>query len=186
LPKKTTAIIVESSNDYVIGVKMNQPLLYKQVEVTMADKNKCSSWYSEIEINRGRTELRTVTVSNDLEGISKEWIGIKQLISIERIVDRQGKKTKEMAYFISSKNANAFKYKEGIRLHWEIENSLHYVKDVTLKEDASKIVTGNAPQNLSTIKNISINIMRNNQYKNMAQAMRLVANNIPLLKSMIF
>ena len=164
---------------------MNQPLLYKQVEVTMADKNKCSSWYSEIEKNRGRTELRTVTVSNDLEGISKEWIGVKQLISIERIVDRQRKKTKEMAYFISSKNSNAFKYKEGIRLHWEIENSLHYVKDVTLKEDASKIVTRNAPQNLSTIKNISINIMRNNQYKNMAQAMRLVANNIPLLKSML-
>lgn len=165
---------------------MNQPLLYKQLEATMADKNKCSSWYSEIEINRGRTELRTVTVSNCLAGISQEWIGIKQLISIERIVDRQGKKSKEMAYFISSKNDNAFKYKEGIRLHWEIENSLHYVKDVTLKEDASKIVTGNAPQNLSIIKNISINIMRNNQYKNMAQAMRLVANNIPLLKSMIF
>ena len=139
-----------------------------------------------MEINRGRTELRTVTVSNELEAISKEWIGIKQLISIERIVDRQGKKTKEMAYFISSKNTNAFKYKEGIRLHWNIENSLHYVKDVTLKEDASKIVTGNAPQNLSTIKNISINIMRKNQYKNMAQAMRMVANNIPLLKSMIF
>lgn len=165
---------------------MNQPSLFKQVEATMADKNKWSSWYSETEINRGRTELRTVTVSNNLEGIGKEWIGIKQLISIERIVDRQGKKSKEMAYFISSKNTNAFKYKEGIRLHWEIENSLHYVKDVTLKEDASKIVTGNAPQNLSTIKNISINIMRKNQYKNMAQAMRLVANNIPLLKSMIF
>lgn len=165
---------------------MNQPSLFKQVEATMADKNKWSSWYSEAEINRGRTELRTVTVSNNLEGIGKEWIGIKQLISIERIVDRQGKKSKEMAYFISSKNTNAFKYKEGIRLHWEIENSLHYVKDVTLKEDASKIVTGNAPQNLSTIKNISINIMRKNQYKNMAQAMRLVANNIPLLKSMIF
>ena len=165
---------------------MNQPSLFKQVEATMADKNKWSSWYSETEINRGRTELRTVTVSNNLESIGKEWIGIKQLISVERIVDRQGKKSKEMAYFISSKNTNAFKYKEGIRLHWEIENSLHYVKDVTLKEDASKIVTGNALQNLSTIKNISINIMRKNQYKNMAQAIRLVANNIPLLKSMIF
>ena len=165
---------------------MNQPLLYKQVEVTMEDKNKWSSWYTEIEINRGRTELRTVSVSNYLIGINKEWIGIKQLIRVERIVDRQGKKTNEIAYFISSKNTNAYKYKEGIRLHWEIENSLHYVKDVTFKEDASKIVTGNAPQNLSTIKNISINIMRTNQYKNMAQAMRLVANNIPLLKSMIF
>ena len=166
---------------------MNQPLLFKLVEATIADRNKWSSWYSETEINRGRTELRTVTVSNDLEGINKEWIGIKQLISMERIEDRQGKKTKEMAYFISSKNSNTFKYKEGIRLHWEIENTLHCVKDVTLKEDASKIVTGNAPQNISTIKNISMNIIiRNNHYKSMAQAMRLVSNNIPLLKSMIF
>lgn len=164
---------------------MNQPLLYKQVEATMADGYKWSSWYSKIEKNRGRTELRTVTVSNDLEGISNKWIGITQIISVERIVNRKGKKTREKAYFISSKISNAFKYQEGIRLHWEIENSLHYVKDVTLKEDASKIVTGYAPQNLSTIKNISINIMRKNKYKNMAQAIRLVANNISLLKSMI-
>jgi len=151
----------------------------------MADKNKWNSWNSEIEINKGRTELRTITASNEVEGIGKEWIGVKQIISVQRIVKRKGKKTEETAYFISSKNSNAFAYREGIRLHWEIENSLHYVKDVTLKEDASKIVTGNAPQNLSTIKNISMNIMRKNEHTNMAQAMRLVANNIPLLKSMI-
>jgi predicted transposase YbfD/YdcC len=186
LPKKTTAIILESGNDYVIGVKKNQPLLYAAIETIMADSNKSNSWYTEMEINKGRTELRTITVSNNLEGISNKWIGVKQIISIQRIIKRQGKKTEEIAYFISSKNANAFMYKEGIRLHWEIENSLHYVKDVTLKEDASKIVTGNAPQNLSTLKNISINIMRNNKYSNMAQGMRLVANDITLLKSMIF
>jgi len=91
---------------------MNQPSLFKQVEATMADKNKWSSWYSETEINRGRTELRTVTVSNNLEGISKEWIGIKQLIRLEWILDRQGKKSREMAYFISSKNTNALSKKK--------------------------------------------------------------------------
>lgn len=152
----------------------------------MADKNKWSSWYTEIEINKGRTELRSVSVSDNLEGISNQWIGLNQLISIERIVNTKGHRTKETAYFISSKKSNALNYNEGIRLHWAIENSLHYVKDVTLKEDASKIQTGNAPQNISTIKNISMNILRTNQYSNMAQAMRLVANDIPLIKSMIF
>ncbi len=151
----------------------------------MADKNKRSSWYTEIEINKGRTELRSVSVSENLEGISDQWIGLNQLISIQRIINRKGKKTEETAYFISSKQSNALAYSEGIRLHWAIENSLHYVKDVTLKEDASKIKTGNAPQNISTIKNISMNILRTNEYDNMAQAMRLVANNIPLIKSMI-
>ena len=151
----------------------------------MADKNKRSSWFTEIEINKGRTELRSVSVSENLEGISDQWIGLNQLISIQRIIKTKGKKTEETAYFISSKQSNAFAYNEGIRLHWAIENSLHYVKDVTLKEDASKIKTGNAPQNISTIKNISMNILRTNEYDNMAQAMRLVANNIPLIKSMI-
>ena len=110
---------------------------------------------------------------------------IKSANQHHRIVNTKGNKTEETAYFISSKQSNAFVYNEGIRLHWAIENSLHYVKDVTLKEDASRIRTGNAPQNISTIKNISINILRNNQYNNMAQAMRLVANDIPLIKSMI-
>lgn len=151
----------------------------------MADKNKRSSWYTEIEINKGRTELRSVSVSENIEGISDQWIGLNQLVSIQRITNTKGKKTEETAYFISSKQSNAFAYNEGIRLHWAIENSLHYVKDVTLKEDASKIRTGNAPQNISTIKNISMNILRTNEYDNMAQAMRLVANNIPLIKSMI-
>jgi len=169
----------------VIGVKKNQPILYSKIEEIMADKNKRSSWYTEIEINKGRTELRSVSVSDNLEGISDEWVGLKQLISIHRMVNKKGNKTEETAYFISSKQSNAFEYIEGIRLHWAIENSLHYVKDVTLKEDASKIRTGNAPQNISTLKNISINIFRNNQYNNMAQAMRLVANDIPLIKSMI-
>jgi predicted transposase YbfD/YdcC len=185
LPKKTTEIIIKGKNDYVIGVKKNQPALYNKIQTIMADKNKRSSWYAEIEINKGRTELRSITVSDNVEGISDQWIGLNQLISIHRIVNTKGNKTEETAYFISSKQSNAFSYNEGIRLHWSIENSLHYVKDVTLKEDASKIRTGYAPQNISTIKNISLNILRSNKYSNMTQAMRLIANDIPLIKSLI-
>jgi len=185
LPKKTTETIINGNNDYVIGVKKNQPTLYNKIETIMADRTKRSSWYAEIEINKGRTELRSVSVCDNLEGISDQWIGLNQLVGVHRIINRKGKKTEETAYFISSKQSNAFAYNEGIRLHWAIENSLHYVKDVTLKEDASKIRTGHAPQNISTIKNISVNILRNNEYDNMAQAMRLVANDIPLIKSMI-
>lgn len=72
-----------------------------------------------------------------------------------------------------------------VRSHWEIENSLHWVKDVTLKEDASKIKMGNAPQNMSTIKNIGINLFRKNNYNNIAQAMRLVANDVKTLYDII-
>ena len=102
MPKKTTETIINGNNDYVIGVKKNQPALYNKIETIMADETKRSSWYAEIEINKGRTELRSVSVCDNLEGISDQWIGLNQLISIQRIINRKGKKTQETAYFISS------------------------------------------------------------------------------------
>ncbi|MEO5562166.1 MAG: ISAs1 family transposase [Chitinophagaceae bacterium] len=178
-------MIIKSGNDYVIGVKLNQKKLHDQIEQVMSDKGQISSSYIEIEINRGRTELRHIVVSDQVEKASKDWVGLKQFVSVYRIVDNKGQRREELAYFISSKKSNALLYAQGIRLHWEIENSLHYVKDVTFQEDDSKIRTGNAPQNISTLKNIAINIFRKNKYSNMAQAMRLVANDIAVLKTMI-
>lgn len=185
MPKKTTEVIINSGNDYLIGVKLNQRNLYEQIQQAMHVQEQISSSYITMEINRGRTELRRITVSDGIQRANKEWIGLKQFVSVQRIVNDKGQRREEVAYFISSKKSNAFLYAQGIRLHWEIENSLHYVKDVTFEEDASKIRTGKAPQTISTIKNIAINIFRKNHYDNMAQAMRLVAHDIALLKSMI-
>lgn len=185
MPKKTTAVIIDSKNDYLIGVKKNQPTLYHQIERIIENKSKQSSAYTTLEINRGRIELRHTMVSNCMEGISEEWKGLQQIIGVHRIVIDKGIKSEEMAYFISSRNENAIMYSEGIRSHWQIENSLHWVKDVTLREDASKIKKGNAPQNISTIKNICINIFRQNKYEGIAQAIRLVANDIRTLLNLI-
>ena len=178
-------MIIDSNNNYLIGVKKNQRTLYYQIQSIISDKNNQSSAYTTLEINKGRTELRHTTVSNRIEAISKEWHGLQQIVGVHRKVTNKGKSSEEMAYFISSRKANAFWYEEGVRSHWSIENSLHWVKDVTLKEDASKIRTGNAPQNISTLKNIGINIFRGNNYPGIAQAMRLVANDIEVLYNLI-
>ena len=185
MPKKTVATIIDSGNDYLIGVKKNQPTLYKQIEAYMSDPVNRDSWYSYTENNKGRIESRTITVSSNINDISEQWKGLQQIISIERLTKRNGKMTKEIDYFISSQQSNAMYYDEGIRSHWQIENSLHWVKDVTLKEDASTIKKGNAPQNISTLKNISINIMRNNNYNNLAQGMRMINNKIDVIWSMV-
>ena len=106
---------------------------------------------------------------------------------VQRKVIAKTKRTTENAYFISSlpPAADAKIFYEGIRNHWQIENSLHYVKDVTFKEDRSRIRTGNSPQNKSLIIDIVINIFRKNNYTNMAQAIRLVGNDIKLMWKMI-
>ena len=100
---------------------------------------------------------------------------------------KKKKITKETAYYISSLSSktSAKTFNKWIRSHWSIENSLHYVKDVTFKEDQSKIKTKNAPQNMSIIRNFIINIFRKHGYTNMAQAIRFVANDIIKMWGMI-
>lgn len=133
------------------------------------------------EKNRGREEERTVKVYEAEGGLEQEgWVGIRSVVYVHRRVKRKGVWSEETASFISSlpSKTPAKVFQKGIRNHWSIENSLHYCKDVTFKEDASRIRTGYSPENLSLIRNIVLNIFRKKKYKNMAQATRLLAHNI--------
>jgi predicted transposase YbfD/YdcC len=132
-------------------------------------------------------ELRTTKVSAGVAAVRGEWVGLRQVIAVERLVISKGQQRREWHYYISSHKANALFYAEGIRLHWHIENALHYVRDVTLKEDQSKIRCGFAPQNLSTLRNIALNLLRttNDGCRSVAGKIRLVAYNIKKLKQLI-
>jgi predicted transposase YbfD/YdcC len=115
------------------------------------------------------------------------WAGLQCFVQVHRSVRQKDRLTEEMAYFISSLPATtpAAVFGAGIRGHWRIENTLHYVKDVTMKEDASKTRTKNAPQNISLMKNLALNLLRQAGYTNIAQAIRLVANDIPKIWEMV-
>lgn len=133
-----------------------------------------------------------VKVYGRFNEIDNEWVGLQSIIQIKRTSKftggkDKGKTRRETAYFISSlpSTTNAKNFNQGIRDHWSIENSLHYVKDKSFKEDCSRIRMKNAPENLSIIRNISINIFRKNNYSNIAQAIRLISNNIREMYRMI-
>ena len=70
-------------------------------------------------------------VSDCISSINKDWKGLQQIVAVHRKTTVKRKHREEIAYFISSSNENAFFYAEGVRSHWQIENSLHWVKDVT-------------------------------------------------------
>jgi len=186
LSKKTVKTIIDSKNDYIIGAKGNQKKLHNQIKLNIS-KNYPTDIDITTEKNRGRIEKRIVSIYNNLENINKDWIGLQTIIKVERFVTTKKKKSKEIAYFISSlsENTSAEKFNKIIRSHWSIENSLHYVKDTTFKEDSSKIKIKNAPQNISIIRNIIINIFRNNNFSNLAQAIRLVSNDISKIWNLI-
>ncbi len=121
---------------------------------------------------------RRVSVYDNLEGISVEWVGVKCLIKVERTGTRLGKPYHQVAYYISSLSATAAEIAVGIRQHWGIENGLHWVKDVVLQEDNSQIKDGVAAANLSVTRSIAMNILRQNGYGSLTVARRLIGNDL--------
>jgi hypothetical protein len=83
-----------------------------------------------------------------------------------------------IAYYISSLRLHAAQFAQGIRAHWGIENRLHWVKDVVLEEDSSRIRLGNAPANLSIIRSLAIAILRYNGYSSITTAVRMIGHNL--------
>lgn len=183
MPKKTVKTILESGNQYVIGVKKNQKSLYKYIEEHA--RQRAIGSCSEMEFNKGRFERREIRAYKIDGDIALKWPGAKQFIQVNRMVKEKGKESRETAYFISSIQVSALLYNVGIRSHWGIENSLHWVKDVTFREDASKITMGEAPSVLSTIRNGALNIFRKNGMYEIAKAIRLVSNDIGKLYTLI-
>jgi len=185
LSKKTVACIISSGNDYVIGVKGNQANLYKKIEQIIAESNPIEMDYT-LEKNKGRIEQRIAMIYSPLGIDEKEWVGLKQIVHVTRLVKhKDGHNTKEDAFFIDSSAKNAAQLNKGIRAHWLIENTLHWTKDVTFKEDASKINKGQAPQNMSLIKNWVMAIFRKNGFSSMVQAIRIVANDNELMVNLL-
>jgi predicted transposase YbfD/YdcC len=86
-----------------------------------------------------------------------------------------GKTTTEVVYGITSlsrERADARRLLELARPHWGIENRLHYVRDVTLGEDACRVRSGTAPQVLAAIRNTAIHLLQKVHPGNIAAAIR--------------
>ena len=178
--KKTTKLIIEGGNDYLITVKGNQPRLLAQLK-TIAEAQKPCERFVDIEKNRGRTTCRLVSVFAHLHDIDKGWLGAKSLIQVERIGIRSGKQYLQTNYYISSLLSKARTFAEGIRQYWGIENRLHWVKDVIFGEDIAPFINCNAATNWSIIRNIAINLARLGGYDSLTKAERFLAHDIDKL-----
>jgi predicted transposase YbfD/YdcC len=125
----------------------------------------------------GRIEIRRIRTTTRLTGYL-DWPGAKQVCLLERVRRTKGKQTTETVCAITSldpRRASAERLLGIARGHWEIENRLHWVRDVSLGEDGCRVRTGEAPQILAALRNAGLWLMRSSGLTAIASALRLHA-----------
>jgi predicted transposase YbfD/YdcC len=126
-----------------------------------SERQKQLTEHTTVDKGHGRITKRHLQASTRLAG-HLDWPGLKQVCRIERVVKAKGKTTTEIAYAISSltaERAGADKLLSYNRGHWGIE-SHHWVRDVSLGEDACRANMGHSPQNLAAFRNVSLSLLR--------------------------
>lgn len=165
--------IVKKEGDYIFSLKGNQGNLSKDVELYFADpalKNKLKS-YTDFDKGHGRIETRHCIVSNDVEWLkdmNPKWSSVNSIIQINSKRElKNDKTTEETRYYISSlKDHTPQDTLKAIRIHWGIENSLHWVLDMSFNEDYSRIRKENAPEVMAIIRHFALNLLQQHKTKN--------------------
>jgi predicted transposase YbfD/YdcC len=104
-----------------------------------------------------------------------DWPGVKQVCLLERVRRSRGKRTTETVCAVTSlgpEDASARRLLAIARGHWHIENRLHWVRDVSLGEDACRVRTGGAPEVLAALRNAALRLMRSSGLTEIAAALR--------------
>jgi len=121
------------------------------------------SYNERVEKGHHRTEKRQVwsVPVSQLPPLHQQsdWIGLKTVVMVVRIRHLWDKTTREVQFYLTTLESDACKLGQAIRLHWGVENGLHWTMDVTFNEDACRIRTGYAPYNLALLRRIALNAL---------------------------
>lgn len=159
--------ILDAGADYLLALKGNQSSLADEVEnffiqaTAMGFEGVEKTHYLFQEMNRGRREKREVWVSSSIEWLPmlKDWKGLRSIMMIktERLIN--GKTQQETRLYICSLAYDAPELRQAARKHWAIENTCHWVLDVTYQEDKSRVRKGYGAENLSRLKRLTLNLL---------------------------
>ena len=183
--------ILEAQGEYVFPVKENQPHLYKNIQALFAPEypkpgfGKIQTDFlfaQKVNKGHGRIEVRTITTSEMLNAYAA-WPGLAQVYRLERQFQwrRNGycyRTSCEVEFGITSltrQEASPVDLLNLRRAHWGIETGLHYRRDVTLKEDATRMTVGNTGKIMAAINNLVLALIRQAGFHNAAQARRWFA-----------
>jgi predicted transposase YbfD/YdcC len=167
--REIAAAIIDRGADYVLALKDNQPSLLEDVQwlFEQAESMQFQSLEQDVaqsvDKGHGRIEIRRCwTLSgSELDYLVQKprWKGLQTVAMVESERRVNGKVSRERRYYLSSLGQDAQVMNAAIRTHWAIENGLHWVLDVSFAEDGCRIRKDHAPQNMSLLRQIALNLL---------------------------
>ena len=169
--------LLDAGGDDLVIVKKNQRELYDAIALAFAEPVWGAQYRQARRRGRhgDRWETRQLRATEALNEYL-DWPGVRQVCQVRRRVEQKGSVSMETRYAITSlgRETGPGKLLEYVRGHWGIENRLHYVRDVTLGEDASQVRTGAAPQVMAALRNVVLGLLRSGGETNIAAAIRRI------------
>jgi predicted transposase YbfD/YdcC len=164
--KAIAAEIIEGEGDYVLGLKGNQETLHQAVidhidEQLDGDMEEARE-HVTIEKGHGREETRTylqLPAPKDLPGFTL-WKGLKTIGVVTSQCLRNGRETIEVRYYISSLDMGVKLFARSVRSHWGIENTCHWVLDMTYREDESRIREKTLRENFAWLNRFTLSLLK--------------------------
>jgi predicted transposase YbfD/YdcC len=134
--RATAAAVCAKGGDYVLALKGNQGTLFEDVKLYLDDPeatDNCKPFQS-IDADHGRIETRTAVVSTGIGWLQErhDWPGLSAIGKVTATRETSGKQTRQTRYFLLGLPLKPERFLEVTRSHWRIENSLHWVLDVTM------------------------------------------------------
>lgn len=177
--KSIAEIIVQKKGDYVLGLKRNHPKLYEVVEeyIKKIGESNENRLFDAFDDSHGRS-VRRRAFGYDVSKLpeTQDWIGVKTVVAVEAISSKDNdpshKVSAEWRYYLSSHKCTDKSLPDYIRNHWGIENKLHWVLDVHLKEDNDQKSERKSARSFSLLKRIALNIVRSNDLSTKKRSLR--------------
>ena len=180
------AKIRDREGHYVLALKANQATLHADVAVLFTDARVAQQTeygmtsVTETIGGHGWVETRTAYVISDPEVIAylnpgNRWRDLASVALVEAQRTAYGQTTTEQQYYLLDQVRAPSEVNALVRGHWGIENRVHWGLDVIVHEDASRIRTGDAPQNMGVARHIALNLLRHESSKGSVKTKRFRA-----------